>query len=97
MPYVDQSKRARWAGTVEQVREDMFDAPTTEGELNYLITCVVDGWIESQAGVSYKNLNAAIGVLECAKQELYRRVAAPYEDDKCEYNGDVYLTTDWMI
>jgi hypothetical protein len=31
-----------------------------------------------------------IGVLECAKLELYRRVAAPYEDAKCEDNGDVY-------
>ena len=31
-----------------------------------------------------------IGVLECAKLELYRRVAAPYEDDKIDENGDVY-------
>jgi len=31
-----------------------------------------------------------VGVLECAKMELYRRVAAPYEDKKKEENGDVY-------
>ena len=31
-----------------------------------------------------------VGVLECAKLELYRRMAAPYEDEKIEDNGDVY-------
>ena len=29
-------------------------------------------------------------MLECAKLELYRRVAAPYEDEKIDQNGDVY-------
>jgi hypothetical protein len=31
-----------------------------------------------------------VGVLECAKQELYRRILIPYEDAKIELNGDVY-------
>lgn len=31
-----------------------------------------------------------LGVLECVKLELYRRVAAPYEDRKIEENGDVF-------
>jgi hypothetical protein len=35
-------------------------------------------------------VNEAIGVLECAKLELYRRVAAPYEDEKIAESGDVY-------
>jgi len=30
------------------------------------------------------------GVLENVKQEMYRRLAAPYEDKKAEENGDVY-------
>ena len=28
--------------------------------------------------------------LECAKLELYRRLAAPYEDEKRKETGDVY-------
>ena len=40
--------------------------------------------------VRYSKINALIGVLECAKLELYRRVAAPYENDKIDENGDVY-------
>ncbi len=31
-----------------------------------------------------------IGVLECAKLELYARVVRPYEDVKAMLNGDVY-------
>lgn len=31
-----------------------------------------------------------MGVLECVKQEYYRRVAIPYEDQAKERNGDVY-------
>ena len=41
-------------------------------------------------GTNYVKLNELIGVLECAKLELYRRVASPYEDEKVESNGDVY-------
>jgi hypothetical protein len=41
-------------------------------------------------GMSYQNINELIGVLECAKLELYRRVASPYEDEKIQSNGDVY-------
>jgi hypothetical protein len=30
-------------------------------------------------------------MLECAKQEFYRRNTAPYEDEKVLENGDVWL------
>lgn len=79
MPYITQAARVRAA-----------HAPLTEGELNYAITCMIQTWMLDTGGVSYAKLNAAIGVLECAKLELYRRVAAPYEDTKCNENGDVY-------
>lgn len=84
MPYISQSARRglKWAGVnIEQ-------AGLTEGELNYLITSLVHRWLKGR-GVSYVSLNAAIGILECAKQELYRRVAAPYEDKKIKENGDI--------
>ena len=46
-------------------------------------------WIEKR-GLDYAALAEAVGVIETAKLELYRRVAAPYEDDKIVENGDVY-------
>lgn len=62
---------------------------STAGELNYFISTLLN-WYLNQKGKSYSTINEAIGVLECAKLELYRRVAVPYEDIKIEENGDVY-------
>jgi hypothetical protein len=62
----------------------------TAGELNYCITKLLDHYINSHGGINYKNINEVIGVLECAKLELYRRIAAPYEDIKISENGDAY-------
>lgn len=61
------------------------------GTLNYIITRLCDFWCRDYAGeTNYQQYNTVIGVLECVKQELYRRQIAPYEDKKCEQNGDVY-------
>lgn len=64
-------------------------SPLTTGELNFKITTVVDQYLADKV-VNYDNINAVIGVLECAKLEVYRRIAAPYEDNKRHENGDVY-------
>jgi hypothetical protein len=68
---------------------DCGSKPDNPGELNYLITCLCRDYIE-QKGKRYLILNEVVGALECAKLELYRRVAAPYEDEKIAENGDVY-------
>ena len=39
---------------------------------------------------SYSVINEAVGAIESAKMEFYRRVAAPYEDKKAIANGEVY-------
>lgn len=64
-------------------------APLVAGELNYVITNIVDGFI-TRKGLTYNAINEAIGALECAKLELYRRIAIPYENKKIKENGDVY-------
>ena len=64
--------------------------PESAGELNYAITRLVDDYLLRQGGIRYAHLDEVIGVLECAKLELYRRLAAPYEDAKRGETGDVY-------
>lgn len=66
------------------------NAPSTAGELNYLITLLCMSYLEGDAEPSYGRLNEVVGVLECAKLEFYRRIVADYEEDKMEENGDVY-------
>jgi hypothetical protein len=74
-----------------KLRERVWDnySVETPGELNYKITIDINEYLQHH-GVSYTKINEVIGVLECAKLELYRRIAAPYEDKKKEENGDVY-------
>ena len=74
-----------------EAREQLDDGglPDNEGELNYTITTLLDEYL-AEYGFNYANLNQVVGVLECAKLKIYRRMAAPYEDMKMEENGDVY-------
>jgi hypothetical protein len=76
---------------VDRPRLDQGADARTAGELNYVITRKIDAYLASK-GVSYSSLNEVIGVLECAKLELYRRIVADYEDAKIAdpENGDVY-------
>lgn len=63
--------------------------PKTPGELNYILTRILDRTIA--ATPSYTEINAAIGVLECCKQEIYRRIAVDFEERKRKLNGDVFM------
>ena len=81
MPYVDPKARQRL---------DSGEQPETAGELNYAITRLVDRFLTAKGSLRYAHLNEMMGVLECAKLELYRRVAVPYEDRKRVESGDVY-------
>jgi hypothetical protein len=64
------------------------------GELNFALTSILCSYIHNK-GPSYQTYNEVIGVLECAKQELYRRIVGKYEDQKIRENGDVF--PDWLL
>ena len=81
MPYIDKSARNDM-GYYRVLAEDA-------GELNYQITMLCDTFLATH-GRKYAHVNTVIGALECAKQEFYRRIAAPYENEKIAINGDVY-------
>jgi hypothetical protein len=61
----------------------------TSGELNFAITKLIIEYIKDKE-LCYDELNTIMGVIECVKQEFYRRVVAPYEETKIKENGDVY-------
>jgi hypothetical protein len=89
MPYIKQDRR--------QEIDFGGDLPITAGELTYVLTRVIEEFLQLKIislaqGMKFDYLHAAIGALECAKLELYRRIAAPYEDMKRVENGDVYHT-----
>lgn len=95
MPYIPPARRPQLDPLQhidpEQPAQGLVISPAQNtGELNYQITRLVSAFIVSKGG-NYDAINAAVGVLECAKLEAYRRIAAPYECDKLSQNGDVYL------
>lgn len=83
MPYIKNEKRI----PLDKLTMGFPFEELSEGELNYLLTRILSIWINP---VNYARYNSVVGVLECVKQELYRRRIALYEDDKLKENGEVY-------
>lgn len=86
MPYINKEKRSElefysYSGGYPK-------SPTTAGELNYQLTQVCLNYLHTPH--NYQKLNDIIGALEACKMEFYRRVVAPYEDQKIKENGDVF-------
>lgn len=90
MPYIKSEDRPRY-DTLLQEFDRLVGHPDriiTPGEVNYVLTQCLHTIIRRH-GLRYSIVNDLIGVLECCKLELYRRVAVPYENKKIEENGDV--------
>ena len=104
MPYITENDRGNidlrlhfWLAecrsdnvTLENLFKDLFacDVPPKPGELNYIISTLIHQYV-IRKDLCYTTLNEVIGALECAKLELYRMVATPYEDRKRVENGPV--------
>lgn len=90
MPYIKKDNRGSYdiliKALADSVQRNDEDNHSYVGDLNYIISCLIT---KSMPGLRYKHINDIIGVLECVKQELYRRLAAPYEDKAIEKNGDI--------
>ncbi len=92
MPYIKEEDRLQFEDAIDDVVGCILEETSETsraGMLNYVISTVVAQLLDAQ-GLTYNRLNSYMGVLECAKLELYRRVAAPYENTKAAQNGDVY-------
>ena len=90
MPYITKEDRSKLDAAIatlaERIRE--ISAPETRaGNLNYSITRMLK--MVYGAKLRYADHNEIVGMLDCAKQEWYRRCTAPYEDEKITANGDV--------
>lgn len=90
MPYIERDKRKQLLPEIDALAKAIESLGEVHpGNVNFAISKLLH-YLYMYDGVSYANINEAIGVLECVKQELYRRLAAPYEDQKKEENGDVF-------
>jgi hypothetical protein len=92
MPYIAQEDRRALDPAIEKLVDAVRERAeqhqgSFEGYLNYALTRLVLGVVPERR---YASIARVTGVLENAKQEFYRRYAAPYEDEQIDKSGDVY-------
>lgn len=91
MPYVNPKHRQELEEDVDSLLQCVFRNVKREdyaGVANYIICRILTYLFADEGG--YRALNEASGVLFNAGLEFYRRITAPYEDEKILENGDVF-------
>jgi hypothetical protein len=87
MPYIKKDQRPgieeKLLPLINYVRS--LSVEEQDGAINYSVTRI----LKSVYPRRYFHYNRALGVLSAIKEEFYRRVIAPYEDEKIKENGDV--------
>lgn len=94
MPYIAPEYRKEFDAAISQLAQKIRllgekDHTALTGCLNYVFTRILYKVYGKEA--RYHQHNEIAGVLECIKQEWYRRQTAPYEDRKIEEHGDVFI------
>ena len=78
MPYIDDHAR---------VAVDAGMPPKNAGQLTYKFYKIALDYLGDK--FCFMDMALVLGCLLCTILELYRRKAAPYEDEKINLNGDV--------
>jgi hypothetical protein len=91
MPYIEKQYREELDKEIERLAEKIKkynqDHIVWPGLLNYAITKLI---LKTIPSLRYWTMSLITGILENVKQEFYRRIVSPYEDQKKEKEGDVY-------
>ena len=78
MPYISPENQKEFDALISEIGKADIK---TAGELNFLFTKLAVKFIATN-GLRYQQMNDVVGALEGAKAEFYRRVVAPYENQK---------------
>lgn len=92
MPYIKQTLRDKLDHDIDELCSNVFidyKDDEIEGIANYVISRYLNSLFNKKYGLRYFTINRMVGVLECVKLELYRRLASPYEDNCINKNGDI--------
>ena len=92
MPYIKPEDRVWYEKTINELADALGTAENNEimsdmaGDMNYCISTLIG---KVMGKPSYAKIAIITGVLENVKQEFYRRVGVPYEENKIVQNGDI--------
>lgn len=88
MPYVKQERRR----VLDPNINGLISRCTSGGDITYCIYRLLVGLVTQQKngeGLKYNYLAGLLGCVTSAREEFYRRIVVPYEDNKIIENGDV--------
>ena len=88
MPYINQDDRDHYEEAINLLANRLRQRGWVVGDMNYVFTMILKRALASK-GKSYAMFNALVGVLECVKQEFYRRDVVDYETEKIKQHGDI--------
>lgn len=90
MPYIKKAQRAQLDPFIDNLAQAIAsEAGDIDGKLNYAISRLVAGGYAPGGHWSYSLIQRAVGLIACVGQELYHRVAVPYEAEAAARNGDI--------
>lgn len=89
MPYIKQEDRKIYDDKLDDLCFLLEEQGYNEGHVTYVLYKIVARWFKDIP--KYSSICRIRGVLTGTKDEFDRRIAAPYEDNKCKKNGDVDL------
>lgn len=95
MPYISQDKRHVLDPVIDDLHRSLVELEmddemnNMEGNVNYIFSRLLLMVYGDRDSTRYAQINDAMGVLASVQAEYYRKVAAPYEDQKAFENGDV--------
>lgn len=88
MPYIKPNRRKKFEYALDLLSDEID--PLSAGELNFVISMIVNDWANNHEVLSYAVLNEAHGTFLSAAAEFYRRRVVEYEEQAIATNGDIY-------
>lgn len=102
MPYINASVRAKLDPLIDTLAEsitaeavDTGDETAFAGMVNYTATRLTILVVRALfTRFRYWHLALISGIFTNVKDEIYRRIGVPYEEQQCQRNGDVDVVED---
>jgi hypothetical protein len=94
MPYIAKNLRRSYDPLIDKLATKLLGTATNDnmsGDFNYIIFRLAKILLDPTNGGQkrYARMNMISGVLTNVELEIYRRLIAPYEDEKIGSEGDI--------
>ena len=90
MPYIKKEDREKYDAEIDSIISKLSEqnSDSVKGHHNYIMFTLALK-LARERGIRYHTLQDIMGTFECCKEEFYRRIVAPYEDNAIMRNGDI--------